>query len=177
MGLFHRRDVPPAEVLAHLPREERVLSWADTTDGRVVLAAPAGLWWPAGAAVRLIGWQYVTKAVWRDGTLSVIEADVVDDLLLVDRAPLAVALATPRDLPPTVRKRVEANVVSSEVLGVGGGVARFVARRVPGHDGAAWWARLERGTPDTEQLRSAVRARLTILRAEQDEQLRLIQPW
>lgn len=177
MGLFHRRDVPPPDVLARLPRDERVLSWADTAGGAVVLATPTGLWWPEGTSSRLIGWQYVTKALWRDGVLTVIEADVIDDLLLVDRPPVSVELSAPRDLPPTVRRRIEANVVRSELLAVGGGTARFVARRTPGRDGMVWWARLEHGTQDTEQVRSAVRARLTILHSEHDEQRRLSQRW
>jgi len=166
MGLFHRRDAPPADALAHLQGDERVVAWADTAAGSVVLATPRGLWWPGEGSLRLIGWQYVSKAVWRDGVLSVIEADVLDDLLLVDRAPVTAQLQVPRDLPPTVRKRVEANVVRSELAPVTGGVARFVGRRVPGEDGLRFWARLEAGTPDTEQVRSAVAARLSGLRAD-----------
>lgn len=168
MALFHRRDAPPPEVVAQLPRTERVVSFADVAGGGVVLASPSGLWWPDGDAVRLIGWHRVNKARWQDRTLTVIESEIVDDLLLVDRAPVSVVLSTPRDLPPTVRKRVEANVVRSEVLSIMGGTARFVARRVPGQDGVRWWARLERGTPDTDQIRAAVSARLAILKAEWD---------
>lgn len=168
MKLFHRRDVPPAQALAALPSGERVVSWADLVGGDVVLASPTGLWWPGDGAHRLIGWQYVTKAVWRERTLTVIEADVVDELLLVDRTPVAAELEVPRDLPPVVRKRVEANVVRSELLPVVGGAARFVARRVPGQDGVRWWVRLEGGTPDTAQVRSAVSARMAVLRAEHE---------
>jgi hypothetical protein len=156
MRLFHRREAPPSDAVAHLPRAERVLSWADLVDGSVVLASPSGLWWPAEDEHRLIAWPHITKAVWRDGRLTVFEADVVDDLLLVDRDPVAVDLAVPRDLPPVVRKRVEANVVHSQVHPVPGGSARFVARRVPGQDGLRWWARLEDGTPDSAPVRAAV---------------------
>jgi hypothetical protein len=166
MRLFHRRDAPPAAALAHLDAGERVVSWADTTSGDVVLATPRGLWWPAGDAPRLIGWQHVSKAVWRDGALTVTEAEIVDDLLLAERRPVSVELSVPRDLPPTVRKRVEANIVSSDVAPVPGGSARFVARRVPGEDGVRWWARLEPGTPDTDQVRSAVAAPVASLRAD-----------
>src|SRR4051795_9501783 len=104
MKLFHKRDDPPADVVAQLPRGERIVSWADLEGGGVVLASPAGLWWPTDDGHRLIGWERVIKAIWRDGRLTVIEADVIDDLLLVDRIPVAVALAVPRDLPPVVRK-------------------------------------------------------------------------
>jgi hypothetical protein len=166
MGLFHRRDTPPAEVVAHLPRDERVVSWADLASGGVLLATPSGLWWPESAgAPRLIGWQHITKAAWRDNRMIVIEADVVEDLLLVDRAPVAVEITVPRDLPPVVRKRVEANVVRSELLEVVGGAARFVARRIPGRDGVIWWARLEGATPDVPEVRESVRQRVAALQA------------
>lgn len=166
MRLFHRRDSPPTDALAHLDADERVVSWADTPSGAVVLATPRGLWWPTENAPRLIGWQQVAKAVWRDGVLTLTEAEIVDDLLMVERRPVAAELSVPRDLPPTVRKRVEANIVRSELAPVPGGSARFVARRIPGQDGVRWWARLEAGTPDTGQVRSSVAARLASLRAD-----------
>jgi hypothetical protein len=148
----HRR--PPAGLVAMLDRGERVVSWARTHDGAVA-ATNRGLWVPA---YRRIGWQLVDKAVWRDGTLTVVEAELIDDLLLRDRPPVHLPLTEPRDLPPTVRRRVEASVVRSEVMPVGGGAARFVARRVPGRDGVSWWARLEPGTRDCEHTRASVRA-------------------
>ena len=164
MGLFHRRDRPPAEVVAHLPADERLVSWADVAGGGVLLATPSGLWWPEpDSSPRLIRWQHITKAVWRDNSMTVIEADVVEDLLLVDRAPVAVEISVPRDLPPVVRKRIEANVVHSEVLEIVGGAARFVARRIPGRDGVIWWARLEGTTPDVPEVRESVRQRVAVL--------------
>jgi hypothetical protein len=166
MALLRRRETPPAEVVSRLPKDERVVSWGDVGPGGVVLATPRGLWWPGADGPRLIGWQHVNKAVWRDDRLTVIEAEVVDDLLLVDRLPVSVELSTPRDLPATVRKRVEANVVRSELRVVGGGHARFVARRIPGRDGVVWWVRLESGLPDTDEVRSQVGAALAVLRAE-----------
>ena len=172
MKLFHKRDAPPAEIVAQLPDGERIVSWADVAGGGVVLATPAGLWWPAGQdGPHLIGWHLVTKAVWQDGRLAVVEANLVDDLLLVDRAPVAALLEVPRDLPPVVRKRVESNVVRSELLSIAGGTARFVARRVPGQDGVHWWVRLEDGTADSDQVRSAIQSRLAILRAEHEARI------
>lgn len=152
--IFHRRERPPAELLAQLDRDERIVSWTRSGD-EVVAATNRGLRVPPG---RRIGWELVDKAVWRDGVLTVIEAELVDDLLLAERPPLYLRLDEPRDLPPTVRRRVEASVVRSEVLPVSGGRARFVARRVPGRDGVSWWARLEPGTPDDEAVRASVRA-------------------
>jgi len=160
MALFHRRERPPA--MAGLDKNERVVSWADTADGEVVAATQTGLWWPGP---RRILWQHIDKAIWHDGALTIIEADVVDDLLLVDRAPVTARLTTPRDLPPTVRRRVEANIARTELVSVPGGTVRFVARRRPGRDGLTWWAHLEPGTPDSETVRSAIAARLAILRS------------
>jgi hypothetical protein len=165
VGFFGRREQPPADLVAAVGKDDRVVSWADTPDGGVVAASRMGLWWPDGEGVRCIPWQHVDKVIWQDGRLFVIEADVEDDLLLIDRPPASVVLAKPRDLPPTVRKRVEANIVRTELVSVAGGAVRFVARRRPGHDGVTWWARLEPGTPDTPEVRSAVRARVAILRA------------
>jgi hypothetical protein len=165
MRLFARRERPPEEVLAALDPDERFVAWADTADGAVVMATSLGLWWPFPAGPRRVPWHHVDKVTWRDGALTLIEADVEDDTLLVDRPPASVKISKPRDLPPAVRKRVEANIVKSELLSIAGGAVRFVARRRPGHDGLVWWARLEPSTPDTEQVRAAIRARLAILRA------------
>jgi hypothetical protein len=166
MALLHRRQAPPVAALARLAAGERVVSWADTRSGEVLLATPRGLWWPGPDGPRLIGWQHVDKAVWREGRLTVVEAQVVDDLLLVDRPAVMVEVSTPRDLPATVRRRVEANVVGTELRAFGDGAARLVARRVPGHDGVVWWARLEGGLRDSEQVRAHVSAEIARLRAE-----------
>lgn len=165
MALFTRRDHPPPDLVALLDPDERVVSWADAAGDTVVLASSLGLWWPEAGGPRRISWQYVDKVVWHDFVLSVTEADVEDDALLVDRPPVAARLTVPRDLPPTIRKRVEANIVKTELLTIAGGAVRFVGRKQPGRDGVGWWARLEPGTPDTERVRSAIRARLAILRA------------
>src|SRR6185312_8888696 len=108
-----RRAQPPASVMQQLDRDERVVSFADV-EGGVVVATPRGLWWPFPGGMRRIGWERVDKAVWDDSRLTVIEADLIDDLLLVDRPPISARVVTPRDLPPTVRKRVESSVVRSE---------------------------------------------------------------
>jgi hypothetical protein len=169
MALLRRREAPPPDMLAVLPKGERVLSWGSAESGAVVLATRRGLWWPEADGPRLIGWEHIDKAVWRDGRLTVTEADVVDDVLLVDRAPRSVELCAPRDLPATVRKRVEANVVRSELRSVGGGLARFVARRIPGRDGVVWWVRLEGGLADTEPVRAQIDAERAVLQAQWTE--------
>lgn len=168
--IFSRRERPPAEIVALLDRDERVVSWADVAGGGVVVATQRGLWWPFPDGPRRIGWEHIDKAVWRDDELTVVEASVVDELLLVDRPPVTVRLDVPRDLPPTVRKRVEASVLRSEVHAVPGGAARFVARRIPGRDGVTWWARLEPGTRDAPMVRTEVAARIGLLRAAWEQE-------
>lgn len=158
------RERPSADVLALLEPGERVLSWADTADGGVVVATPRGLWWPFPEGARRIGWQYVSKASWQgDAGLSVVEAEI-EESLIHDRPAVSVQLSVPRDLPSVVRKRVNANIVKTELLAVDGGAVRFVGRKVPGEDGLVWWARPEPGTRLSVQGRQAVRARLEILR-------------
>src|SRR3954451_15820486 len=100
MALLRRREQPPA--IPGLELDERIVAWADTADGDVVAVTQLGLWWPGG---RRIGWQFVDRGVWGDGVLPVLEADVVDALLLVARYPVSAALSKPRALPPMVRKR------------------------------------------------------------------------
>ena len=162
--LLTRRERPPAELVARLAKSERVISWADGRDDAVVLATNRGIWWPDDDGQRFIGWQYVDKAVWRDGVLTLTAADVVDDLLLIDLPPVSLELVTPRDLPPMIRRRVEANVVRSELHPVVGGSARFVARKIPGRDGVVWWARLEPGTRDSGEVRAHVARRIELLK-------------
>lgn len=162
MPWLRHRPQPPASVMQQLDADERVVSFADV-DGGVVVATPRGLWWPFPDGMRRIGWERVDKAVWTEGWLTVTEADLIDDLLLVDRPPISARVVTPRDLPPTVRKRVESSVVRSEVYPVPGGAARFVGRRIPGRDGVTWWVRLERGTRDTEATRDAITDRINRL--------------
>jgi len=159
---LRRRPQPPASVMQQLDADERVVSFADV-DGGVLVATPRGLWWPFPGGMRRIGWERVDKAVWTEGRLTVTEADLIDDVLLVDRPPISARVVTPRDLPPTVRKRVESSVVRSEIYPVPGGAARFVGRRIPSLDGVTWWVRLERGTRDTEATRAAITDRINRL--------------
>jgi hypothetical protein len=164
MRLFGR-ERPPASLVTLLDRGERPVAWADTADGGVVLATPLGLWWPFPSGPRRIPWQRISKATWQDGRLGVVEADV-DDGMINDRQPVSVELTTPRDLPAVVRKRVNQNIVRTELVSVAGGAVRFVQRRTPGADGFEWSARLEPGTPATRDVLAAVHARLALLRAQ-----------
>lgn len=151
---MRRRAKPYTAIEKLLDREDRVVSWAMAGDD-VVVASRVGLWLPAAQGPRLVGWELISKAVWDAGRLTVTEARL-DDLVLIDLDPITVELTEPRDLPPTVRKRVEASVDQTELIGLPGGAGRFVARRIPGRDGLTWWCRLERGTPDGPQTREAI---------------------
>lgn len=141
MRLLGRRPRPPAEALAPLDRHERVASWASTVDGGVVVATPLGLWWPGtgGHAAERLPWHLIDKATWRDGTLTVTAAADSGDGVLTEQPPRAVRLAEPRDLPQTVRVRVQRAIgfTRHHTLPSGGGV-RVVGRRVPGRDGLTW---------------------------------------
>jgi hypothetical protein len=137
MRLFGRRERPPAEALATLDRDERLVSWATADGGGAVLATPLGLWLP-GAAER-IAWHLIDKATWRDGELAVVAAADAGDGVLHELPPRSVRIAVPRDLPQTVRVRVERTIASTRHYRLpGGGGVRVVGRRVPGRDGVTW---------------------------------------
>ena len=137
------------------------MSRAASSVADVARAVGGAFLWGIGC----IGWEFVVdKAVWYE-SLTVTEADVIDDMILVDRPPVSTRIVNPRDLPPTVRKRVESSVVRSEVHPVPGGAARFVGRRIPGRDGVTWWVRLEPGTRDTTSTRAGIAERVNGFRA------------
>jgi hypothetical protein len=162
----------PAAARRRLDSAEHVVAWATPEAGTVdapLVVTNVGIWWPVGNDARRIGWERIDKAVWSEGTLTVTEADVVDDLLLVERAPVSVRLPSPGSVPTAVRKRVESTVAHRHEALVDGQLVRIVARRVPGQDGLRWWARLPAGLPDTPGVRAYLRAVIVRLRgAEAD---------
>ena len=170
------RNRAPAEVRAFVGPDERVLAWAplgSTVNGRPahVVATNVGLWWP-DPHPRLIPWHLVVKASWSERGLTVIEATIDDeDLLLVERPPLVARLNDPQvqagRLPPVVKQRVEASVARTHEVPVTGGSALVVGRRVPGEDGLSWWARLSPGTIDTGPVRAQLAEVIGRLRAEE----------
>lgn len=177
----------PAAVWAVVDADERIVAWAGVRDAeqRFVVATNRGLWWPDDAA-RLILWHLITKVIWSDGVLAVTEADLDDDLLLMDHDPATVRLDDPEPLQPLreqpervpvigdpakltkiIRQRVEGSVVQTHLIRLSEGSARVVARKVGGSDGLAWWARLEPGTPDTRQVRNELSMLIDRLRVEE----------
>lgn len=168
MTVFGRHR-PPAAVRAMTERDERVLAWG-TVAGPAAASTPTaadvehyvvatnlGLWWPHDPP-RRIPWHLIVRATWSDRGLTVIEADIVDDLLLVERPPRTATLVTEGKIPPVVRKRVEASISTTHDVMLDDGPARVVARRVTGQDGQLWLARLGARTPDTASSRDQLRA-------------------
>ena len=162
----------PAAARRRLDSTEHIVAWATPQTGSAdapLVVTNLGIWWPVGDDAHRIGWERVDKAVWSDDTQTVTEADVVDDLLLVERRPVSLRLPSPGSVPPAVRKRVESTVAHRYEAIVDGRMVRIVARRVPGHDGLRWWARLPADLPDTPEVRAYLRAIIGRLRgAEAD---------
>ncbi len=78
--------------------------------------------------------------------LTVVAARDTGDGVLEELPPRSVRIAVPRDLPQTVRVRVERTIASTRHyrLAAGGGV-RVVGRRVPGQDGVGWQLVFDQG--------------------------------
>jgi len=165
--LFGRRERPPDDALARLDPDERVVSWGSAPGGAAVLATPLGLWMP-GASERL-PWHLVDKATWRDGVLTLVPAVDTGGGVLQEQPARAVRLETPRDLPDTVRVRVQKAIAFTRhhpLPGQRRGV-RVVGRRVPGGDGVSWQLVFDPGVDrDDPAVRTAVTAYLDQARAE-----------
>ncbi|MEN3359355.1 MAG: hypothetical protein V7637_3337 [Mycobacteriales bacterium] len=144
---------PPADAARPLARDERVLAWAAAEGGGTVLATQLGLWLPGPDGSERIGWHLVDKVIWRGGTLTVIAAEDTGGGMLAELPPRSVRLAEPRDLPPTVRARVERSIgyTRHHKLAPGGGV-RVVGRRVAGRDGLTWQLVFDPGTDRDDPL-------------------------
>ena len=171
MKLFHRREKPPAEAVARLDRDERVVSWAPVPGGAVV-ATPLGLWLP-GHPDRM-SWHLIDKVTWRSNVLTLIPAVDSGDGVLVEQSPRSVRLDEPRDIPQTVRVRVEKAIAFTRhhplpgalETGVRRGV-RVVGRRVPGRDGISWQLVFDPGIDrDDPSVRAAASAYVDQARAE-----------
>jgi hypothetical protein len=133
------RDRPPVAAVEQLEPDERIISWASLGDGSAAVASPLGLWLPYPDGPRRVPWHLVDRVTWRDGILTVTAAVDRGGGVLAEEPPFAVRLAEPRDLPPTVRVRVERSIAYSRHyrLSAGGGV-RVVGRRVAGAEGLTW---------------------------------------
>ena len=182
LSRLFQRDRPPPDALTPLSPDERVVAWATTADQAAVIATPRGLWLPTpGGRPERISWHLVDKAVWRDGALTVTPAVDTGAGVLDELPPRTVRLAVPRNLPETVRTRVENSIAfsrhypltSAGEMPAGGvpaggvptggtraGGVRVVGRRVPGRDGLTWQAVFDPGTDRDDPLVRAYVARL-----------------
>jgi hypothetical protein len=171
------RNRAPASVRATLERDERVLAWGTVAgssaepdaadDGNYVVATNLGLWWPEEPP-RRIPWHLILRATWSERGLTVVEADIVDDLFLIERPPRLATLVTEGKIPPQVRKRVEGSIAGTHEVHLDDGPAMIIARRVSGQDGQLWLARLGPYTPDTERARMQLRTVLDRFQAEDE---------
>ena len=161
------RERPPAEAVAGLDRNERVVSWASTVDGGAAVATQRGLWLQGPDGAERLPWHLVDKVTWRGGTLTVTAATDRGDGVLDEQPPRSVRLARPRDLPPTVRVRVERSIAFTRHHPVPGGGVRVIGRRIPGRDGVSWQLLFDRGVdPDDPAVRSRTAQVVDQARAE-----------
>jgi len=135
---FRRGPAPPADALARLDRDERVLAWGTTVDDSAVLATPLGLWWTEGER---LPWHLITHVSWSGTTLTVTSATEVEPSVLENEPARSVRLAESGTLPETVQTRFYSSRsrTTRHRLPGGSGVV-IVARRIPGQDGLTWHA-------------------------------------
>lgn len=170
MGLLNRfrRRRPPAEVLAVLEPDERLVAWAEAAGGAGhLLATTRGLRLPGRDR---LGWHEIHKATWSGTELTVqpgevrTEAGTDDDApvdVVADAEPVRFRLPDPGTLPHEVRVRVTRSVAYTSHHDLPNGGVRVLARKVPGFDGLSWALRYDPGTapgPDDRELIAALLA-------------------
>lgn len=160
------RDELPDDVAGRLAPDENVLATATLADGGRLVVTSLGLWLPGDDGARLLGWHLVSRAGWKNGALTVVEAredeTVGGAVILADLPPLRLRLGEPGRVPEVVHARVEGSIRSRhhrELPGssadAAGGGAWFVQRKVPGRDGIVLQVRPDPGT-DPAALRQVV---------------------
>jgi hypothetical protein len=157
--LFGREEAP-ADVARRLAADERVLAVAALADDEHLVVTSYGLWLPGDEGPRLVGWHLVSKATWKSGTLTLVEAEEIENVgetgpmnagpmntvLLADLPPRRLRLAEPGRVPETVHARVEGSIRSRHHRDLPGGGAWFVQRKVAGRDGVVLQVRPDPGT-------------------------------
>ena len=143
-------DGLPEGFTGRLEPDERVLGTARTADGAHLVVTSWGLWVPDGEGVRRLGWHLVSRATWKNGALTVVEATEVEEIgdavLLADRPARRFRLADPGRVPEAVQARVEGSIRSRHRRDLPDGGAWFVLRKVPGRDGTVLQVRPDPAT-------------------------------
>jgi hypothetical protein len=150
-------ESPPEGFLGTLEPDERVVASAEVAGGGGVLVCTAhGLWLPEG---RRVGWHLISKATWGNDTLTVIEAEVGENLteavVLVDGFPRSFRLTEPGRVPEVVHRRVTGSIRARQRIELADGGAWLLRRAVAGADGTLLQVRVDPGT-DVETLRGAI---------------------
>lgn len=184
-----RRPALPAYARAWLDLGERVLTFASTPYGDLVLATPKGIWIadhasaPAAAGSadssgsapgrRLLTsadgpgghrlpWESIVSAKWAGEALTITTAVEVAPQIMKRQPPITLALPEPADLPRVVRQRVDRSVAASYRRPLAkAATVLLVARRVSGQDGLLWYAVFDRDSDADD--RAARRQALDLL--------------
>jgi hypothetical protein len=150
-------DAPPEGFTGVLERDERLLAHAPVTGGGHLVVTSWGLWVPGEDGHRRVGWHRVSKAVWRNGEIVLVEADDEEVApgvaLLTDRPPRRLRLPEPGRVPEVVHERVTGSIRTRHHRDLPGGGAWFVQRRIAGRDGVVLQVRPDPGT-DAELVRA-----------------------
>ncbi|WP_410658004.1 hypothetical protein [Amycolatopsis sp. lyj-112] len=150
-------DRVPADFEGELDDGEHVVGSAPVDGGGYLLVTQFGLWIPAEAGPRRVGWHLVGKAAWADGTFTLTESEEAGvagkAVLLADKNPVRFKLPRPGKVPFLVRQRVDGSVRERHRKDLGTGGAWFVERKVPGRDGTVLQVRSDPGT-DVEVIKA-----------------------
>lgn len=159
-----RRPALPGFARAWLGSDERVLTFASTPYGDLVVATPRGLWIadhrsastrqaadePQG---RLLPWEFIVTARWADDALTVTTAEEVSSRVMKRLPSITLALPEPADLPRVVRQRVDRSVAVSHRRAISAGsTVLLVGRRISGEDGLLWYAVFDRDSDADDPL-------------------------
>ncbi|HVW40583.1 MAG TPA: hypothetical protein VHC18_04460 [Amycolatopsis sp.] len=129
-----------------LAPSENALASAEVAYGGHLVVTELGLWLPEG---RRVPWHLISKAVWREGILTVVEAEETgtagDAVLLADRDPVRFALPRPGKVPAMVRQHVDTSIRARHRQELSGGGVWFVQRKLAGRDGSVLQARPDPG--------------------------------
>ncbi len=167
-----RRPKLPTYVRTWLAPDERVLTFATTAYGDLVLASPRGLWMadhnsarsgasPDEPAGQLISWESIVTARWAGDVLTVTAAKEAAPQIMKRLPTISLPLPEPADLPRVVRQRVDRSVAASHRRAISPtATVLLVGRRVSGRDGLLWYAVFDRDSdaddPQARELATAM---------------------